>query len=100
MTVKSFFLPQGMVIGEVTESPSFDFDPNKTKITVKNPALVITRQNEVILAPFLQLVDENEIDLDLEDVAFKQLFTPKTELANHYNQLYGSGLVVTNVLPL
>lgn len=99
MTVKSFFLPQGMVIGEVTESRSV-FDPNKTKITVKNPALVITRQNEVVLAPFLQLVDENEIDLDLEDVAFKQIFTPKTELANHYNQLYGSGLVVTNVLPL
>lgn len=93
MTIKAFFLPQGMIIGEVTES-------NKEEIRVKNPALVVTRQTEVILAPFLQLVDEKEIVLDLADVAFKQLFTPKTELANHYNQLYGSGLVVTNALPL
>jgi hypothetical protein len=99
MTVKAFFLPQGMIIGEVTESYSA-YEPEKKEIKVKNPALVITRQTEVILAPFLQLVDEKEITLDLENVAFKQLFTPKNELANHYNQLYGSGLVVTNVLPL
>lgn len=96
MAVKSFFLPQGMIVGEVTDV----FDEKRVSFKVKNPALVITRQSEVILAPFLQLVDENEITLDLEDVAFKQLFTPKTELTNHYNQLYGSGLVVSNSLIL
>lgn len=99
MTVKAFFLPQGMIVGDVSSAQS-ESEPYKNFVKVKNPALVITRQTEVILAPFLQLVDEKEITLDLDDVAFKQLFTPKTELANHYNQLYGSGLVVTNSLIL
>lgn len=99
MAVKSFFLPQGMIIGEVTEHCS-SFDSKKIQIKVKNPALVITKQNGVMLAPFLQLVDEQEITLDMEDIAFKQLFTPKLELANHYSQLFGSGIVVANTLSM
>jgi hypothetical protein len=97
------FLPQGFIIGElvgdVTETKS-DFEPEKAVIKVKNPALVITRQTEVVLAPFLQLVEEQEVRVDVADIAFKQIFTPKKELVNHYNQIYGSGLVITDVLPL
>lgn len=93
MKIKAFFLPQGMIIGDV------EFVSDK-KITVRNPALVITRQNDVVLAPFLQLVDEKEVSIETEDLAFKQVFTPKIELINHYNQVFGSGIVVANVLPL
>jgi hypothetical protein len=93
MNIVAFFLPQGMVIGECIQSSADTME-------VRNPALVITRQNDVMLAPFLQLVEETSITIKFEDLAFKQVFTPIQTLTNHYNQIYGSGLVVTNVLPM
>lgn len=92
--IKAFYLPQGLIIGDVTKS---DFDENG--IVVKNPALIIARANEVILAPLLHLVEETQIELNMKDVAFNTLFTPKRELVNHYNQIYGSGLVLTTSMP-
>jgi hypothetical protein len=90
--IKAFYLPQGLIIGDVSE-----FDENR--IVVKNPALIIARATEVILAPLLHLVEETQIELNMKDVAFNALFTPKRELVNHYNQLYGSGLVLTTAMP-
>ena len=92
MAIKAFFIPQGMVIGDVTETL------NKT-IKVTNPALIVTRQNEVILAPLLHLVEERELEIELSELAFKTVFTPKRELVNHYNQIYGSGLVLSESIP-
>lgn len=91
--IKAFYLPQGLIIGDVSDSLTGE------KIMVKNPAMVIVRQSEVILAPLLHLVEENQIELDMKDVAFNSLFTPKRELENHYNQIYGSGLVLTTSMP-
>jgi len=91
--IKAFYLPQGLIIGDVSYSLTGE------KIMVKNPAMVIVRQSEVILAPLLHLVEENQIELDMKDVAFNSLFTPKRELENHYNQIYGSGLVLTTAMP-
>jgi len=91
MAVKSFFIPQGLVIAEVTE--------NSDTVIAKNPALIITRQNEVILAPLLHLVEENTVSLKLDEIVFKCVFTPKRELVNHYNQMFGSGLVLTTSMP-
>lgn len=91
MAVKAFFIPQGLVIGEITEQDD--------TVVTKNPALIITRQNEVVLAPLLHLVEETTISLKLVDIAFKQVFTPKRDLVNHYNQMFGSGLVLTTTMP-
>lgn len=92
MTVKSFFIPQGFVIAEVEETVS--------GFIANNPALVITRPNGVVLAPILQLVEENSVHIDKKDVSFGQLFTPHIDLANEYRKVFGSGIVVSNVLPL
>lgn len=92
--IRCFYLPQGLIIGDVTNSVT-----EETRIIVKNPALVIVRQSDVILAPLLHLVEENQIDIDMKDVAFNSLFTPKRELENHYNQFFGSGLVLTTSMP-
>lgn len=99
MKIKAFFLPQGLVVGEVISESYFD-EPEQKEFTVKNPALVIARQNTAVLVPLLHLVDEDEIVVKLKDVAFKSVFTPQTEVINHYNQIYGSGLVLANTLPL
>lgn len=92
--IKAFYLPQGLIIGDVTNSVT-----EENRIVVKNPALVIARQSDVILAPLLHLVNENQFEIDMKDVAFNTLFTPKRELENHYNQIYGSGLVLTTSMP-
>lgn len=92
--IKAFYLPQGMIIADVSNSDSED-----DRFRVRNPALVIARQSDVILAPLLHLVEEHEFEISLKDVAFNAMFTPKRELVNHYNQLYGSGLVLTTSMP-
>lgn len=92
--IRCFYLPQGLIVGDVTKSTT-----KENCFVVKNPTLVIARQTEVILAPLLHLVEEDRFEIDIEDVAFKTLFTPKRELINHYNQLYGSGLVLTTSMP-
>lgn len=92
--IKAFYLPQGLIVGDVTKSTT-----KENCFVVKNPTLVIARQTEVILAPLLHLVEEVQFEIDIEDVAFKTMFTPKRELSNHYNQLYGSGLVLTTSMP-
>ena len=92
--ITCFYLPQGLIIGDVTNSVT-----EKTRIVVKNPALVIVRQSDVILAPLLHLVEEDRLEIDMKDVAFNTLFTPKRELENYYNQIFGSGLVLTTSMP-
>lgn len=91
MAIKSFFIPQGLIIADVEESAD--------SIVARSPALIVTRQNEVILVPLLALVEENIIKLKMDDIAFKCVFTPKRDLINHYNQLFGSGLVLTTSMP-
>lgn len=91
MSAVLFFLPQGQVIGK-KESVS-----NDGKVfMISNPALVIAREQSVALAPFLQFTTEKTIEVNIDDIAFKQFFTPITDLANHYNQIFGSGIIVAD----
>jgi len=90
MFVKAVFIQQGMMIGEVSKEIFVD------TVVLKNPVLVIVKQNELVFAPFLQLVDEKEVTISLSEVTFKKMFTPKQEIINRYNQIFGSGIVVAN----
>lgn len=93
-SIKCAFIPQGLVIGELTEEVN-------GSIRIKNPALIISRQESIAFANLLQLVEENEITVKREDIAFNCTFTPKTEILNHYTRLFGSGIQIvsdTNVL--
>lgn len=90
--IKAFYVPQGLVIGDFISS-------NDVEITVKNPAMVISRQTDVLLMPLLHLVEENEVTIEIKDIAFGSLFTPKRELENHYQQIFGSGIIVSSRVP-
>lgn len=91
--IAAFFLQQGFVIGDIVGLDDSSF-------IVKNPALVITRSNGLVLAPFLQLVEEDTVKIQFKDITFGQLFTPHVELSNEYNKIFGSGIIVSNTLPL
>lgn len=95
MSIKAFFIPQGFVIADVE-----DVIGRGDCFIAKNPALVVTRPNGVLLAPILQMVEETSIRINISDVSFNQLFTPHIELANEYSKIFGSGIIVSNVLPL
>lgn len=90
--IKAFYVPQGLVIGEVASIEN-------GKVAVKNPAMVISRQTDVLLMPLLHLVEENEMTIEMKDIAFGSLFTPKRELENHYQQIFGSGIIVSSMVP-
>lgn len=90
--IKAFYVPQGLVIGEIIST-------DNGKITVKNPAMVVSRQTDVLLMPLLHLVEENEVMIEMKDIAFGSLFTPKRELENHYQQIYGTGIIVSSMIP-
>lgn len=97
MKLVLFFLPQGMIIGE--EITLISPNSNNTLKNIKNPALIVIQGKNVALGPFLGMTEENIITISIEEVAFKQFFTPKMELVNVYNQMFGSGLMVANHLP-
>lgn len=92
MSIRCFYLPQGLIIGDMT-------DVIDGKMVIRNPALVIARSNEVALAPLLYLVEEKEIRIEFKDIAFGVTFTPKRDLENNYNKIFGSGLVLTTAMP-
>jgi hypothetical protein len=94
MKICAVYIPQGFVIGEQIE------EAIQESITIKNPTLVVVRPNGAALAPLLHMVDEDTITIKISDLAFGTVFTPKTELANEYRKLFGSGIIVSNVLPL
>ncbi len=88
-----FFEKQGLIIGELL-SKSLD-----GKIyTIKNPSLVITRQQlnneDFVLMPLLKLVEENTININIDEIPFKKLFTPKLNIANHYRKMFGSRIAL------
>lgn len=79
--IKAVFLPQGLVIGEL-------IDQNDSVVILKNPCLVVTQQQGVTLAPFLRLVQEDRIRIPKADVGFNDVFSPLSELADHYNKIF------------
>jgi hypothetical protein len=91
MAIGIVFIQQGMTIGDISFKDETNFE-------IKNPALVILRQADVYLAPVLGVVLEDTLKMSLEDIHFKQVFTPQQELENHYRQIYGSGIVLANSL--
>ena len=93
MNVKAAYIPQGLVVAEAS------LRKNDDKWILENPALIVIRGNEANLIPLLHLVEENYIVVDLKDVMFNTLFTPKRDIVNLYNQIFGSGIVLSTSMP-
>jgi hypothetical protein len=81
------FLPQGLMIGDVVSN---DSNLPSNDVVVENPCLVVTKQQGFMIVPFLQLVKETIVRVDLNDAAFKTMFEPIDELRNHYAEVFGS----------
>lgn len=63
--------------------------------SIKNPAIIVpVGKGELALAPWLPYttVDQTGVTISKERVIFT--LTPQPELANNYNENFGSGLII------
>lgn len=88
--VKIIWTAQGQILGEVTEVYN--------GIQVENPVFLAPGPQGVSMMPVLMFSEEKTIVVSPEEVKFNgQQFEPITELRNHYNQQFGSGIqLLTN----
>lgn len=89
MSVKMAYVSMGLLIGDF-------LNEYKDEWEVKQPALIIAREKDMMFAPLLQLVEEESILLKRSEVVFEQLFTPKIEMINAYNKVLGSGIQIAD----
>ena len=60
---------------------------------IKNPVMAIPQRDNMALVPFLSLMEETKIVLQPKDIQYGQAFTPNVEMRNHYQKMFGSGIV-------
>ena len=97
MTIKLItFKTNQTLIGEiVNESP--------TSITIKQPVQVVvqpTKEGPMMgFSPFLEFAEEFKTGIPLPKDNVQCITTPMTELANQYNQVFGSGIQIASAIP-
>jgi len=97
MTLKLVtFRTNQTLIGEiVSESP--------TSITIKQPVQVVvqpTKEGPMMgFSPFLEFAEEFKTGIPLPKDNVQCITTPMTELANQYNQVFGSGIQIASSIP-
>ena len=97
MTLKLVtFKTNQTLIGEiVNESP--------TSITIKQPVQVVvqpTKEGPMMgFSPFLEFAEEFKTGITLPKDNIQCINTPMVELANQYNQIFGSGIQIATSIP-
>lgn len=87
--ILAFFTTEGMIVGNTTQIGSSSYE-----WSIENPVFVVPQDRTVQFIPVLGLVEESKITLDVKDMKFgSEPFTPTLDLRNHYNKLFGSGIV-------
>lgn len=99
MSIQCIKLSSGEeIIGDVVSVPS------EYVLKVKNPAsihMVPSPQNGtmgVALLPWLSYAEEHEFTIPKDNVMVLP-FDPSVEFLNRYNQMFGSGIQIANVVP-
>jgi len=70
-------------------------DWNRETNTISNPVVMVPVSKEQIgFTPWIPYAKEEDIVLKEEHIL--SVLTPDTKLANEYNRVYGSGLVLPN----
>lgn len=97
MTLKLItFKTNQTLIGEIVSETA-------THITLKQPVQVIvqpTKEGPMMgFSPFLEFADEFKTGISLPKDNIQCTTTPMVELANQYNQVFGSGIQIASVIP-
>ena len=97
MTLKLVtFKTNQTLIGEIVNESS-------TSITIKQPVQVVvqpTKEGPMMgFSPFLEFAEEFKTGIPLPKDNVQCITTPMTELANQYNQVFGSGIQIASSIP-
>ena len=97
MTLKLItFKTNQTLIGEIVSE-------TLTHITLKQPVQVIvqpTKEGPMMgFSPFLEFAEEFKTGISLPKDNIQCTTTPMVELANQYNQVFGSGIQIASVIP-
>jgi len=78
----------GIIIGKIDND---EIDEKITEYAIYKPVIL----TQTGFFPLLDMVEENsKIDIKLKDVLSRKLFTPKPEIVNRYNAIFGSGITI------
>ena len=70
-------------------------DWNRETNTISNPVVMVpVSKDQIGFTPWIPYAKEEDIKLKEEHIL--SVLTPDTKLANEYNRVYGSGLVLPN----
>lgn len=73
-----------------------DFNENEVGYVVENPILLQQMGQQLGMAPILGFTTSKKLTLRKEDILYNgELFEPATELRNHWNSQFGSGIVLS-----
>lgn len=87
MTIKAAFTSQGILVGSVTENLD-------GTVIFENPVIAIPQGTQnIAFMPLLGLMEEKKVTLRPEDIHYGELFTPAIDVRNHYNKMFGSGII-------
>jgi hypothetical protein len=97
MTLKLItFKTNQTLIGEIVNETD-------SHITLKQPVQVIvqpTKEGPMMgFSPFLEFAEEFKTGITLPKENIQCTTTPMVELANQYNQVFGSGIQIASVIP-
>ena len=97
MTLKLVtFKTNQTLIGEIVNESS-------TSITIKQPVQVVvqpTKEGPMMgFSPFLEFAEEFKTGITLPKDNIQCITTPMVELANQYNQVFGSGIQIASSIP-
>ena len=83
------------ILGEVEEQVDF--------LVVKQPVQVVMQPTKdgpaVAFLPFLEFAQEFKTGININRNDVLVVTSPITELENQYNQIFGSGIQIANVIP-
>lgn len=87
MTVKGAFTSQGILLGKATENMDGSW-------SFEDPVIAMPQGTQnIAFLPLLGLMEEKTITLKAEDFAYGQMFTPSIDIRNHYNKMFGAGII-------
>lgn len=97
MNIRTFFLAQGQLIGDVVDEQSSG--GKLTRVRVRNPAVIVNNGQSFQFVPLAQTVEDKEFDLNPNQLLMDGSYEPIVPIANKYREIFGSGIQVVGAMP-
>lgn len=77
-----------------------ELEEHENHVIIKKPTQIIAQGQQLGFVTFLEYTDEFLTGITISRNDILVITTPLLELANKYNEVYGSGLTIAKTIPL